>query len=403
MADIKNFAVNPTQKLLDQVEALGNCIAYKDSAIRIMADGHPGRGAVVGSCITYDDKIVPATVGVDIACTVSLFNLPQDIDMEKFDEAVHVAVPTGHRCHPIEPVESCDFPYEVLHCWSHFTSEQQNRIKLSMGTLGSGNHCLSIDESADGRRYMLVHCGSRSLGKLCCDYYQSIAESRMKDRQDDIRWDYKRVIKDLRDSGETRLIPQTLDEMNIEIDRYKDTEYAYLDGEDMRDYLHDMEIINRWVLRNHNSIYSNISSVYYNLTGVDFGPAEVLTCHHNYVDTEHRVIRKGAISAYDGEYGIIPLNMKDGTLIVRGIGDKDTLCSLPHGAGRAMSRSEARKSITLEEYQDAMKGVYSTTVLEGSIDEAPMAYKPAQDIIDAISGHCEIIEHLREVYNYKDC
>ncbi len=403
MADIKNFAVNPTQKLLDQVEALGNCVAYENSTIRVMADGHPGKGAVVGSCITYNDKIVPNTVGVDIACTVSLFKLPVKVDMEAFDRAVHQTVPTGHGINPVEMPESIDFPYGELYCWSHFSEQEQHRIKLSMGTLGGGNHMLAVDESADGQQWMLVHCGSRSLGKLCCEHYQAIAESRMKDRQDDAYWKYKQCLRELRDSGRVDLIQQTLDKMRAEIARYDDKEYAYLDGEDMEHYIHDIEMIEWWAFQNHQAIYRNVAEAYRDLVGCDFGSADGWTCHHNYVDTEHKVIRKGAISAYDGEIGIIPLNMRDGTLLVKGIGDEDTLCSLPHGAGRQMSRTEARKSIRLEDYRESMKDVYSTTVQEGSIDEAPMAYKPADAIIKAIEGHCEVLDHLREVYNYKDC
>lgn len=403
MADIKSFAVNPTQKLLDQIEALGNCVAYKDSTIRVMADGHPGKGAVVGSVITYTDKIVPATVGVDISCSVSLFPLPFNVDLPMFDRAVHAAVPTGTNVHAREMKESQDFPYEELHCWSHFTSEQQSRIRLSMGTMGSGNHFCSIDRDEGGKEYMVVHCGTRSLGKLCCEYYQGLAEKHLEEVREGVHDSYLDKIRGLRDSGRTDRIQDVVNEMTSEVEKYENKEFAYLEGELMLRYLQDMDMLRTWAYLNHRCIARNVAEVYFRLSRRELDFPKHHMCQHNYVDLVSKVIRKGAISAKAGELGIIPLNMGDGVLVVRGIGDADTLCSLPHGAGRQMSRSEARKSITLDEYRDAMKGVYSTTVREGSIDEAPMAYKPADSIIEAIDGHCKIVAHLCEIYNYKDC
>lgn len=358
MADVKNFAVHKTENLLKQVEAMAGCEAYRDSVIRIMPDGHPGKGAVVGSTITYGDKIVPSTVGVDIACRVSLYRLPSTVDFEKLDEAVHQAVPAGFNVQEREDVKSVTFDYTDLRCWGEFSEDEQNRIRLSMGTLGGGNHMIAVDEHLDHtRKELLIHCGSRSLGVKVADHYTKVA---------------------METHG-------------------SEGEYAYVSGQDMEDYLHDMDVVKWWTKLNHDAIYENVAS----RMGWAWRTLN-RTCVHNYVDTEDRVIRKGAISAHSGELGIIPLNMRDGVLVVKGRGDDDWNRSLPHGAGRVMSRHEARKNIGLDEYVGTMRGVYSSTVNEGSIDEAPMAYNDWEAIARAIEPNALVVDKLLELYNFKD-
>ena len=399
MADIKNFALNSNELLEKQIEDLGNSVAYRDETIRVMPDGHPGKGAVVGSTITFSDKIAPYTVGVDVCCRVSLFKLPAEFsvenDLEKLDEVVHACVPTGFNVHSNEQLESSVFPYGDLKFWDTLDEAKKNHVRLSMGTLGSGNHCLAVDVDDNGNAYLLVHCGSRSLGVLMADYYQDIAKKAGEARVKELRDRYVQLMRELRDPNAAEN-NETVRELLAEIDK----DHVYLDGEDCNDYLSDMMKLELWSLFNHHCIYYMICDG----MGWDYGNMNDIstTCVHNYASVSEGIIRKGAISAHYGEIGIIPLNMRDGTLLVKGKGNPDWNYSLPHGAGRLMSRAEARKNITLDEYEDSMKDVYSTTVNIGSIDEAPMVYKDYKEIIDAIKPNAEILCHLREVYNYKD-
>lgn len=261
------------------------------------------------------------------------------------------------------------------------------------------NHMAAIDESTCGNRYLLIHCGSRSLGMKVAEHYTEKALKAMRDRKDDAYQMYKDEIADLREQGRTSEISGVIEEMKSVLSKFEEEDFAYVSGEDMADYLNDVHEVEQWTRLNHDAIFRNVAD------GMGWDLEEyglVNTCVHNYVDVYNQVIRKGAISAYEGQLGIIPLNMRDGTLIVRGLGNEDWNCSLPHGAGRLMSRSEARKSIELDEYVDSMKDVYSTTVNAGSLDEAPMAYNDYQEIIEAIQPNAVIVDHLREVYNYKD-
>ena len=257
------------------------------------------------------------------------------------------------------------------------------------------NHCLAIDVDDNGNAYLLVHCGSRSLGVIMADYYQDVAKKAGEARVKELHDRYIQLMRELRDPDATKN-NDTVRELLAEIDK----DYVYLEGDDCSDYLRDMMSLKTWSLLNHHCIYYMICDG----MGWDYGNLNRIctTCVHNYISLDDNVIRKGAISAHEGEIGIIPLNMRDGTLLVKGKGNPDWNYSLPHGAGRLMSRAEARKNITLDEYEDSMKDVYSTTVNIGSIDEAPMVYKDHKEIIDAIKPNAEILCHLREVYNYKD-
>lgn len=261
------------------------------------------------------------------------------------------------------------------------------------------NHMAAIDESTGGNRYLLIHCGSRSLGVKVAEHYTDKALNAMEARKDDAYQMYKDEIADLREQGRTSEINVVIEEMKCALQKFENKDFAYVSGEDMADYLNDVHEVVQWTRLNHDAIFRKVAdSMEWDLE--EYGL--VNTCVHNYVDIYDRVIRKGSISAHDGQLGIIPLNMRDGTLVVRGLGNEDWNCSLPHGAGRLMSRSEARKNIDLDEYVDSMKDVYSTTVNFGSLDEAPMAYNDCREIIEAIQPNAVIVDHLREIYNYKD-
>lgn len=361
MADLKSYAVLPEDDLNKQIDNITSSPAYENEKIRIMPDAHFGKGSCVGFTSTYSDKIVPNTVGVDIACRVSHLKLPitvEDIDyqwLRKVDKSIQRFIPAGFRVRKKPHKRSEEFPYDKIHYWEH--NKDKWKHLCSMGTLGGGNHYIELDEDERGNVWLAVHTGSRNLGLQVCNFYQ------------------RRANKNHPDLGDL----------------------SYIEGEDMDNYLNDMKYCNEWSYHNHMAIMDTI------LIGlrIRFDEESVITCIHNYVDVENGIIRKGAISARNGELGAIPLNMRDGTLIVRGKGEDDWNNSLPHGAGRALSRRQARKQLSMDDFREQMKDIYSSSVTEKTIDEAPDAYKPAQDIIDSLEGHADIIHRLTPIYNFK--
>lgn len=401
MADVKNFAIGSDKELEADIEALASCEAYADSKIRVMPDGHRGKGAVIGSTITYSDKVVPYTVGVDIACRVSLFGIPYGsaYDFERIDAAVHNEVPAGKGVHK-EAKDYFGFDYEDLACWHMFSSDEMERFRLSMGTLGGGNHYVSVEVDEERERaYVAVHCGTRSLGLKVAEHYQGIATAENKTRLEDFEENRRTYLKILRDIGNASAIQEYLSEADAKRERLEvPDELCYIDGVELDDYLHDMELLNLWSYMNHRTIFYSIAD------RVGWNRAtNHITCAHNYIDTKERVIRKGAIPAHYGEMGVIPLNMRDGTLIVRGKGNEDWNSSLPHGAGRALSRAQAKNSLSVEDYRKTMSDndVFTTCVCEGTLDEAPWAYKDSDATECAIAPNAEIVARLKPIYNFK--
>ena len=388
-----NYAVCGNDTLNEQLKVIRKSEAYREQDIAIMPDAHAGKGAVVGFSSTYDDKIVPCTVGVDIACRVSLFRIDGEIDLDVLDKAIHEHVPSGSSIRQHEPIESQQFPYEELRCWDGI-KDGEERYRKSMGTLGQGNHYCSV-EGNDNGMWLAIHCGSRNLGCRVANYYQELAIAARDARKKEIYDRYEQMIAEKREKGYFDAIRQLIEIRNIEIAAEPIDDLCYIEGQDMEDYLHDMDMLRKWSYLNHCTIASFIAAE----TGWIY-PEEISSIH-NYVDTEHKIIRKGAIAAYEGELGIIPLNMRDGSLIVRGKGNPDWNCSLPHGAGRILSRGEARRTLDLVDYEKSMEGIYTTSVCSSTIDEAPDAYKPAELIEQAIGDNAEIIEHIYPIYNFK--
>lgn len=256
------------------------------------------------------------------------------------------------------------------------------------------NHYIAV-EGNDENKYLAIHCGSRNLGLRVANYYQDKAIAARNARKKEIYDRYEQMIAEKREKGHFDAIQQLIEIRKTEIAVEPIDDLCYIEGQDMEDYLHDMDMLRKWSYLNHCTIASFIAMV----TGWSY--PEGISSIHNYVDTEHKIIRKGAIAAYEGEFGIIPLNMRDGSLIVRGKGNSDYLCSAPHGAGRIMSRAEARRNITMTDYEKSMYGIFTTSVKSSTLDEAPMAYKPAEEIIKAIQPTVEIVEHIFPIYNYK--
>ena len=389
-----NYAVCGNDTLDEQLKIIRKSEAYREQDIAIMPDAHAGKGAVVGFTSTYDDKIVPCTVGVDIACRVTLFRIDGEIDLDVLDKAIHEHVPSGNSIRQNEPIESQQFPYEELRCWDTIKGGEE-RYRKSMGTLGSGNHMIELDRSKNGDNWLLIHCGSRNLGLRVANYYQELAIAARDARKKEIYDRYEQMIAEKREKGHFDAIQQLIEIRKTEIAAEPIDDLCYIEGQDMEDYLHDMDMLRKWSYLNHCTIASFIAME----TGWMY--PEGISSIHNYVDTEHKIIRKGAIAAYEGELGIIPLNMRDGSLIVRGKGNEKYLYSAPHGAGRIMSRAEAKRNIDMVDYENSMQGIYSTSIKNSTIDEAPMAYKPSEEIIKAIEPTVDIIEHIYPIYNYK--
>ena len=388
-----NYAVCGNETLDEQLNIIRNSEAYREQDIAIMCDAHAGKGAVVGFTSTYDDKIVPCTVGVDIACRVTLFRIVGDIDLDVLDKAIHNHVPSGNSIRQTEVLGSQYFSYEKFRCWDGI-KDGEERYRKSMGTLGSGNHYIAV-EGNDENKYLAIHCGSRNLGLRVANYYQDKAIAARDARKKEIYDRYEQMIVEKREKGYFDAIQQLIEIRETEIAAEPVDDLCYIEGQDMEDYLHDMDMLRQWSYLNHVTI----SQVIAQNCGWKYS-AEISSIH-NYVDTEHKIVRKGAISAYEGELGIIPLNMRDGSLIVEGKGNEKWNCSLPHGAGRILSRSEARRTLNLVDYEKSMEGIYTTSVCSSTIDEAPDAYKPAELIEQAIEDNAEIIEHIYPIYNFK--
>lgn len=392
--DYKNFAITYEPAIDDMVAAIDKSKVFEGERVRLQADCHIGKGCAVGTCLTYTDKIVPALVGCDIACRVSAIAIVGELDMAALDQAIRVRVPSGTSVRGTEHRFSESFPYDELLCWDAI-QEREDRFRKSMGTLGQGNHFISVEhgEMTD-KDYLVVHCGTRGLGKAVFDHYEERAIQTRECRFRTLRYVRDTSIKAAAEEGRYGDFTAIKDEYAKSVERLP-KDLAYLEGTDMLEYLHDMELLCEWSRLNHLAIADEISSA----LGVGTGAS--ITSIHNYVDTEDHIIRKGAISAKEGQKGIIPLNMRDGSLIVVGKGNEDYLWSAPHGAGRVMSRAQAKRELDLERYQEQMEGIYTTSVNKSTLDEAPDAYKAMDDILPAITPTVNVLERTIPIYNFK--
>ena len=376
----KIFAKTIEDEALAQIEKMSVCEAYKGCEIRIMPDCHAGKGCTIGTVIDVQDRVVPNTVGVDIGCGMSVYYLGyEDLDLVKIDNRIRERVPSGFNIHDKAIGE--DKLLEQLYCRSAIDIDMANR---SLGTLGGGNHFIEINKTADGQNVLVIHSGSRNLGVRVCNYYQKIVESKCVDKRKIV----KGTIARLKSEGREKDIHEELKNLTFE---NVDKELAYLDGIDKEHYLHDMRIVQDYASRNRILIACLIF-------GCIIPDIETI---HNYIDVDKGILRKGAVRAEKDELLIIPMNMRDGSLICRGKGNADWLCSAPHGAGRLMSRKKAKETLTMQEFSESMNGIYTTSVCESTLDEAPMVYKPMEEIIECIEPTVDIIEVIKPIYNFK--
>ncbi len=378
------------EEAIEQIRRMCDYEFTAGSRIRIMPDVHAGKGCTIGTTMTITDKAVPNIVGVDIGCGMYTVSLGKaDIDFERLDEAAHF-IPSGMN---VWEGRQEHFDLEQLRCYRDL--KDTKRLERSLGTLGGGNHFIEIDESADGEKYLVIHSGSRNLGKQVAELYQKLAVDLSKGKEEYFK---KRdeIIRTYKEQGKRKEIQAALKKIAWEQkESLIPEDLCFLFGSYLEDYLHDVEVCQRFARRNREKM----AEILLERTGIAAG--EAFHTIHNYIDTEEMILRKGAIAAHAGEKILIPINMRDGSVLAVGKGNAEWNYSAPHGAGRIMSRKAAKDKLSLEEYRETMKGVYTTSVNEATLDEAPMAYKSLDDIIDVIRDSVDIIDVMKPVYNFK--
>ena len=420
--DVKIFTDNIEETALEQIKQLLSIDVFSDKKIRIMPDVHAGAGCVIGFTGDLGDKVIPNIVGVDIGCGMRVLKLGkmEDIDYHAFNEHINGNVPSGmfyrEEKRGFKPLagEEMEVYREAkellnsLHCYRDL--KNQDRIKKSIGTLGGGNHFIELDKDDEGNVYLVIHTGSRNLGKQVAEIYQAKAVKHLTDGADAFEESIKRTIEEYKAAGRRDELQSVIKEMRKERKEAEPTlpkDLCYVEGEAREQYLHDTRICQRWAVLNRKLIgmlLLKFFSASLRSDSVDNFPdvkvEEEFESIHNYISDDN-LIRKGSISAQNGEKCIIPLNMRDGSLICVGKGNPDWNNSAPHGAGRVLSRTQAYEKITMEDFKASMNGIYSESVNDFTRDESPMVYKPAEEIIANIGDTVEIETIIRPIFNFK--
>ncbi|MBR1419159.1 MAG: RtcB family protein [Synergistaceae bacterium] len=376
----------------EQIRRMCDYQFSEGSKIRIMPDVHAGKGCTIGTTMTVIDKAVPNIVGVDLGCGMYTVNLGRnEIDLERFDEAAHF-IPSGFN---VWDGRRERFDLTRLRCYRSL--KDSPRIERSLGTLGGGNHFIEIDVSKDGTKYLVIHSGSRNLGKQTAELYQQLAVDLNKGK-DELFQQRDEIIRSYKEQGRRKEIQAALKELMaqwLDKETSMPEDLCFLYGRYFDDYLHDVEICQEFARRNREKI----AEVILGRMGITGGDA--FHTIHNYIDTSEMILRKGAIAAHAGERVLIPINMRDGSVLAVGKGNPDWNYSAPHGAGRVMSRKTALSSLSMDEYRKTMQGIYTTSVNEATLDEAPMAYKSLDEIIGAIAATADVIDVMKPIYNFK--
>ena len=388
--EAKIFTDVVDQSSIAQVQELCNQEFTSGSRIRLMPDIHTGVGCTIGTTMTIWDKVVPNLVGVDIGCGMETIRIREShIELQKLDKLIYQKIPSGFSIREKAHKYINQIDLSALYCLPYIDLP---RAEKSIGTLGGGNHFIEVDRDEEGNLYIVVHSGSRHLGVEVAKYYQEegykvlnhtddrsmeklIAQMRAEGREKEIQKEIKR-LKNLKQTN----IPKAL---------------AYVSDELFEQYIHDMKIVQHFAMLNRQAMMDEI------IKGMKLHVEEQFTTIHNYIDTNDMILRKGAVSAQQGEKILIPINMRDGSLICVGKGNEDWNYSAPHGAGRLMSRGEAKQSFTVSEFKKQMSQVYTTSVSKATLDECPMAYKGMQDILDYIGSTAEVVKIIRPIYNFK--
>ncbi len=386
----KIFTDTADESSLAQVRLLLNQEFVSGSRIRLMPDIHAGAGCTIGTTMTVTDKIVPNLVGVDIGCGMETALIKEKhIELQKLDKLIYEKIPSGfairEKTHPYFD----EISLEELYCYPYINPK---RAEKSIGTLGGGNHFIEADKDDEGNLYLVVHSGSRHLGVEAAQYYQ---EEGYKALNGASKKDVRRLIEEYKLQGREKEIEAALAALKDTVKTDIPKTLAYVTGELFDQYIHDMKIIQKFAQLNRQAMMREI------IKGMKLHVKEQFTTVHNYIDTESMILRKGAVSAKKGEKLLIPMNMRDGSLICTGKGNEDWNQSAPHGAGRLMSRKAAKQTFTVSEFKKQMNGIYTTSVNKGTLDECPMAYKGIDDILKYIGETVEIEKVIKPVYNFK--
>lgn len=386
----KIFTDTADEASLAQIRLLLNQEFVSGSRIRLMPDIHAGAGCTIGTTMTVTDKIVPNLVGVDIGCGMETALIKEKhIELQKLDKLIYEKIPSGfairEKTHPYFD----EISLEELYCYPYINPK---RAEKSIGTLGGGNHFIEADKDDEGNLYLVVHSGSRHLGVEAAQYYQ---EEGYKALNGASKKDVRRLIEEYKLQGREKEIEAALAALKDTVKTDIPKTLAYVTGELFDQYIHDMKIIQKFAQLNRQAMMREI------IKGMKLHVKEQFTTVHNYIDTESMILRKGAVSAKKGEKLLIPMNMRDGSLICTGKGNEDWNQSAPHGAGRLMSRKAAKQTFTVSEFKKQMNGIYTTSVNKGTLDECPMAYKGIDDILKYIGETVEIEKVIKPVYNFK--
>lgn len=398
MSDLKVFAKTVEDEVFEQLKGLLSVNVFKDAKIRIMPDTHAGKGCVIGFTADLGDKIVPNLVGVDIGCGMYVCKLGQidssDEALTKLDQFIRENIPSGMSANTASRIVG----FEDLCKLRMFKSLKNiEHLHASIASLGGGNHFIELNKDSDGCVYLVIHTGSRNLGQQVCRYYQSIAVADCNVKSEEVKAKTEQLIAEYKESLRHKEIKDAIRELRAKFALAKKVpeDLCYLEGVHRDDYLHDMKICQEYATKNREEIARRI------LSFLDVKPIKQFHTVHNYIDFEDNIIRKGAIRCGKGEMVIIPLNMRDGSIIGIGKGNEDWNCSGPHGAGRLMSRAKAREAISMCDFKSVMEGIFTTSVNESTLDESPMAYKDAGEIIELVKDTVDIVDVIKPIYNFK--
>jgi len=409
--DVKIFTDNVEESAIEQVNRLMSINVFSCCKIRIMPDIHAGAGCVIGFTGNLGDKVIPNIVGVDIGCGIIVqpFQSLKRIDFHAFNEYILKAIPSGrnHRSEDYLPLPQkymerySEAKSIIRHIRCYRDLKDVKRLDKSIGTLGGGNHFIELDKSEQGGYYLVVHTGSRNLGKQVAEIYQKLAV-KCQSGWAEMMEEQNRLIEEYKQAGRKFELQEVIRNLHNSFKMRKPTiptELSYLEGHFLEDYLHDMRLCQRWAGINRKLIVDLLLDFL-----VDEGYAKAsndsFESVHNYIGYDN-IIRKGAISAREGEKCIIPMNMRDGSLICIGKGNEDWNFSAPHGAGRIMSRSQAFRQINMADFTKSMNGIYSETVTEATKDECPMVYKPMPEILSNITDTVNVVNIIKPIFNFK--
>ena len=373
-----------------QIRAVCDQPQFAGCKLRIMPDVHAGMGCTIGTTMTITDKVVPGMVGVDIGCGMETVELAEkELDFDRLDRLIRAEIPFGREVRDTPHPFSEEIDLTRLRCSPYVNL---GRARRSIGTLGGGNHFIEVNRGENGGLYLVVHSGSRHIGNEVAAYYQDEGRRAL---WGGARHQVDALIADLKAQGRHQEIQPAIRRLRKELSLDIPKDLAYVEGKLFDDYIHDMKLIQRFAMLNRKAMVEVI------LSGMGLTAAERFTTIHNYIDTDSMILRKGAVSARAGEKLLIPINMRDGSLICIGKGNEEWNCSAPHGAGRLMSRRAAFDNLSMEEFRREMEGIYTTCVLPDTLDESPMAYKTMDEIVSHIGPTAEIVERIRPVYNFK--